>query len=73
MKTPWMSKGLKKSSKQKQRLNVKFLKKKTTEAEGTYKDNKHLFEKLKIKAKHQYYSKLLDKYKNDSKKNLECS
>ena len=47
VKNPWMSKALKKSSIQKQKLYVKYLKQKTTESEKTYKDYKDLFNKLK--------------------------
>ena len=67
IKSPWISKGLKKSSKTKQRLYIKFLKTKTLEDESKYKNYKSLFEKLRKKAKIAYYSKLLHKYKTDSK------
>ena len=63
----WISKGLKKSSKKIQKLDIKFLKTKTLEDEFKYKTYKSLFEKLKKKAKIIYYSKLLHKYKTDSK------
>ena len=46
VKNPWMSKTLKKSSIQKQKLHVKYLKQKTTASEKTYKDYKNLFNKL---------------------------
>ena len=68
IKSPWISKGLKKSSKKKQRLHIKFLKTKTPEDEFNYKTYKSLFEKLRKKAKKTYYSKLLHKYKTDSKR-----
>ena len=68
IKSPWISKGLKKSSKTKQRLYIKFLKTKTLEDESKYKNYKSLFEKLRKKAKIAYYSKLLRKYKTDSKR-----
>ena len=54
----------KKSSKTKQR---KFLQTKTLEDESKYKSYKSLFEKLRKKAKLAYYSKLLHRYKTDSK------
>ena len=60
---PWFSKGLKKSSKTKQRLCIKFLKNKSAESEEKYKNYKNLFEKLKIKSKKNYYASLLNKYK----------
>ena len=68
IKTPWFSKGMKKSSKQKQKLYIKYLKKKTYETEMQYKNYKNLFEKLKRKAKQNHYTKLISKYQNDSKK-----
>ena len=40
LKTPWFSKGLKKSSKTKQRLYIKFLKSKSAESEEKYKNYK---------------------------------
>ena len=45
-----MSKALKSSSIQKQKLYVKYLKQKTAESEKTYKDYKNLFNQL-IKKK----------------------
>ena len=68
IKSPWITKGLKKSSKKKQKLYIKFLKTRTLEDEFKYKTYKSLFEKLRKKAKIIYYSKLLHKYKTDSKR-----
>ena len=68
IKSPWISKGLKRSLKTKQRLYIKFLKTKTVEDESKYKDYKSLFEKLRKKVKIAYYSILLHKYKTDSKR-----
>ena len=48
---PWMTKGLQKSSKKKQKLYDKFLKSKTNENEKKYKTYKSLFEILKEKSK----------------------
>ena len=67
-KMPWFSKGLKKPSKTKQRLYVKFLKDKSTESEEKYKNHKNHFEKLKIKSKKNYYASLRNKYKYDFKR-----
>ena len=67
LKTPWFSKWLKKSSKTKQRLYIKFLKNKSAKSEEKYKNYKNLFEKFKIKSKKNYYASLLDKYKYDTK------
>ena len=47
LKTPWFSKGLKKSSKTKQKLYIKFLKNKSAESEKKYKNYRNFFEKLK--------------------------
>ena len=66
--TPWMTKGMKKSSKQKQKLYIKYLKNKTQASENEYKNYKNLFEKLRKKGKQSYYSSLINQYKNDSKK-----
>ena len=65
IKSPWISKGLKKSSKTKQRLYIKFIETKTLEDESKYKNYKSFFEKLRKKAKIAYYSKFLRKYKTD--------
>ena len=67
LKRPWFSKGLKKSSKTNQTLCIKFLKNKSAESEGKYKNYKNLFEKLKIKSKKNYYATLLNKYIYDTK------
>ena len=45
--SPWISKGLRKSSKRKQRLYEKFLKQRSDKNYETYKIYKNLFEKLK--------------------------
>ena len=50
IKSPWISKGLKKSSKTKQKSYIKFLKTKTPEDESKYKNYKSLFEKIKKKS-----------------------
>ena len=50
-KAPWISKGLKKSSKKQQKLYIKFLKTKTLEDEFKYKTCKSLLEKLRKKLK----------------------
>ena len=46
-----------------------FLKTGTLEAELKYKTHKSLFEKLKKTAKISYYSKVLHKFKINSKRN----
>ena len=50
IKSPWITKGLKKPSKKKQKLYIKFLKDKALEDEFKYKTYKSLFEKLRKKS-----------------------
>ena len=63
-----MTKGFLKSSKRKQKLYEKFLKKRTTRNESIYKAYKSLFESLKRKSKKIYYTRRLENYQNDIKK-----
>ena len=49
LQTPWMSKAMRKSSKQKQKLYIKFLKNNNPEDELIYKNYKIFFEKLRKK------------------------
>ena len=65
--SPWITKGIMKSSKMKQKLYDRFLKNKTYQNETTYKNYRKLFEAIKTKAKKNYYSKIILKYKNDMK------
>ena len=67
LQTPWMSKTMRKSSKQKQKLYIKFLKSKNPEDELIYKNYKNLLEKLGKKSKQNYYSNLLEKHKDNAK------
>ena len=67
IKSTWISKGLKKSLKTKQRLYIKFLKTKTLEDEPKYKNYKSLFKKIRKKAKIASNSKFMRKYNTDSK------
>lgn len=60
-KNPWMTKALLKSSKRKQRLYVKFLKKRTSANEHSYKTYKNIFVRLVKEAKKKYYSQSIDK------------
>ena len=64
--SPWMTKGLVKSSKKKQRLYENFLKNRDPEKELNYK--KTLFESLKKKSKKNCYSDLIDSLKYNIKK-----
>ena len=59
LQAPWIGKGLKKSSKQTQKLYIKFLKNKSIQNEQIYKNYKHLFEKLTKKANQTYYQSIL--------------
>ena len=68
IESPWITKGIVKSSKRKQKLYEKFLKHRTRETELAYKSYKNLFESLKKKAKKKYYSEKISKYKHDAKK-----
>ena len=61
--SPWMTKGLVKSSKKKQRLCENFLKDRNREKELNYKQYIHFFESLK-----NYYSELIDSYKYNIRK-----
>ena len=68
IQSPWITKGIVKSSKWKQKLYEKFLKHRTREAELAYNSYKNLFESLKKKAKKKFYSEKVSKYKHDAKK-----
>ena len=65
LNTPWITIGLRKSSKRKQRLHEKFLKKRTLDNEKIYKDYKNLFEKIKKCAKKNYYRNKIKLFEND--------
>ena len=58
---------MRKSSKQKQKLYIKFFKSKNPEDELIYKNYKNLFEKLRKKSRQSYYSNLLEKHKDNVK------
>ena len=63
---PWITKGIRKSSRKKQHLYEKFLKHKTTKTLETYKNYKKRFEKIKNSSKKHYQNKL-EKCKNNIK------
>ena len=71
--SPWITAGIKKSSKQKQRLYDKYLKRKSERNLQNYKNYKKLFETIKKKSKYNYYNTELTKYKNDIKKTWEVA
>ena len=64
--SPWMTKGLVKSSKKKQRLYEKFLKNRNSEKELNYKQYKTLFESLKKKSKKTIFIQI------SYQKNMKC-
>ena len=66
--SPWITKGLIKSSRLKQKLYIKHLKCKSEETTKNYKDYRNLFEKLRKLSKKQYYTKILEKYKHDARR-----
>ena len=65
--SPWITKGTKKSSKRKQKLYEKILKKKSPKNEKEYKDHKQLFQKIKKDSTKKYFQEKLSFYKNDIK------
>ena len=65
--SPWITRGLKKSSKRKQRLYDKFLKRRNDKNEKVYKMYKSLFEKLKLQSKKLYFQNKLKQYENNIK------
>ena len=66
--SPWITRGLIKSSKRKQKLYEKFLKRKSSRNEENYKNYKRLFESIKQKSKSNYFKERLYKYQNNVKK-----
>ena len=63
-----MTNSLLKSSKRKQKLYEKFLKRKTYKNEKNYKAYKNLFEKVKKQSKFNYYSECFRKAEGNSRK-----
>ena len=57
--SPWITKGIRKSSKKKLKLYERFLKKHTPQNEQQYKNYKNIFETIKKKAKIIYFSNKL--------------
>ena len=64
---PWITKGLRKSSKRKQRLYENFLRNKTAKNEQIYKNYRNNYNKNVKVAKKLYISDLLTKYRKDVK------
>ena len=68
IQSPWITTGIEKFSKRKQRLYDKFLKTRIQKIELEYKNYKNLFEAIKKRSKKLHYSKLIVKYKENIKK-----
>ena len=66
--SPWITTGIIKSSKRKQMLYEKWLKRKTTYNNEAYKNYKRLFETIKEKSKKNYFNKHLKNYQKNVKK-----
>ena len=64
---PWITLGIRKSSKRKQRLYQKFLKTGTAKSGAEYKTYKNMFETIKRKSKRNCYSQKILEYKNNAK------
>ena len=71
LSSPWITRGLKKSSTRKQLLYEKFLKHRNDKNEKAYKMYKNLFEKLKLQPKKLYFQNKLKQYENNIKKSME--
>ena len=69
---PCITKGVKKSSKRKQKLYEKFLKNRNEKNEKLYKSYKSLFESVKRKSKRIYYLSKILEFKNNAKKTWGC-
>ena len=65
--SPWITPGLKKSSKRKQRLYDKYLKRRNDKNEKAYKMYKSFCEKLKLQSKKLYFQSKLKQYENNIK------
>ena len=68
LQNPWMTKGLLKSSKRKQKLYEKFMKKAVHKMKTFIKHINLFSESLKKKSKKNYYTRRLENYQNDIKK-----
>ena len=66
--SPWITRGILKPSKCKQKLYQKFLKKRNSLNKENYKTFARLFGSIKQKSKKNYYHNLLINYENDMKR-----
>ena len=64
---PWITKGMAKSSKRKQKLYEKFLKNRSIQNEKIYNNYGKLFETITMKSKWRYYSEKLLKFQAAAK------
>ena len=71
LRSPWITDGIRKSSKRKQRLYEKFLKNRNKKNELEYKTYKKRFESIKKRSKKLHFSNLILKYKHKIKKTWE--
>ena len=55
LESPWITKGLKKSSKKKQHLYSKFFKKRNEKTKKEYQDYKKLFESIKKRSDNCFF------------------
>ena len=72
IQSPWITTGIKKSSRNKKHLYEKFLKTRCQKAENAYKNYRNLFEQIKKRAKTLHFSNLIIKYKNNIKMTMVC-
>ena len=68
LQSPWITNGIKKSSKRKQRLYEKFLKNQNEKNEPEYKTYKKLFESIRKRSNKLNFSNLILKCKHNIKK-----
>ena len=66
--SPWITIGIAKLSKKKQRLYEKFLKNRNPKNEDRYKTYKNLFETITRRSNKKFYSETLQKFKGNAKK-----
>ena len=67
LQSPWITRGIEKSPKRKQKLYVNFLKNRNSKNELESRNYKKLFESIKKRAKRNYFSSLILKHKNNIK------
>ena len=67
----WITKGIAKSFKHKQKLHQKFLKTTLFKIEKIHKDYRKHFERKAVKSKRKYYCKKLLQFQGDTKKHGE--